>query len=348
MDKQKILVTGGAGYIGSHTVVELHDAGYQPVIIDNFSNSEKSVLEGIRGITGEAPVFYEGDCGDAAWLKSVLRAEKNITGVIHFAAYKAVGESTERPLDYYENNVGSLLKLLKVVLESGIPNLVFSSSCTVYGQPDPGGLPVTEDAPRKPAQSPYGNTKKICEDILKDTVMSRAPLKVAALRYFNPIGAHRSALIGELPIGVPNNLVPFITQTAAGVRGRLTIFGDDYGTPDGTCVRDYIHVVDLARAHVLSLRYLDAQHVPCFYDVFNLGTGQGHSVLEVVKTFEQVQGKPLDYIVGKRRPGDVEAVYGSAGKAEKLLGWKAGRSLKDALEDSWRWQQRLAGRAPGK
>lgn len=340
---KKILVTGGAGYIGSHTVVELVNVGYAPVIIDNFSNSEKSVLDGLKAITGKEQVLYEGDCNDGAFLARVFGKEPGIEGIVHFAAYKAVGESTQKPLDYYENNVGSLLKLLRAMPEHRIASLVFSSSCTVYGQPEAEHLPVREDSPRQKAQCPYGNTKKICEDILEDVIASKAPLKIVALRYFNPIGAHSSALIGELPIGVPNNLVPFVTQTAAGIREKLTVFGDDYNTPDGTCIRDYIHVVDLARAHVRAIEYLNKQTQPSFYDVFNLGTGKGSSVLEVIKTFERVSGKPLNYVIGARRPGDIETVYSAVEKAVKVLGWKAELTLADALRDSWRWQERLSG-----
>ncbi len=336
----KILVTGGAGYIGSHTVVELYNAGYQPVIVDNFSNSEKSVLDGLKAITRHSVTLYEGDCSDEGFLENIFQKEHDITGIIHFAAYKAVGESVQKPLEYYQNNVGSLMTLLKVMQVFHISHFVFSSSCTVYGQPDK--LPVTEQFPKKPAESPYGNTKQICEEILEDLVKSQIPLKVIALRYFNPIGAHPSAHIGELPLGVPNNLVPFITQTALGIRKKLTVFANDYNTPDGYCIRDYIHVVDLAKAHVQSLTYLDSIKKGNYFDVFNIGTGRGHSVMEVIKTFEQIRKEPLNYTVGPRRSGDVEQVYANVDKAEELLNWRAELSLEEALIDAWRWQKALA------
>ncbi|MFN4147492.1 MAG: UDP-glucose 4-epimerase GalE, partial [Runella sp.] len=266
----KILVTGGAGFIGSHTVVELHHSGFEPIIIDNFSNSEAQVLAGIQDITGQKIKFYEADCNNTEALRQLFEAEQ-IQGVIHFAASKAVGESVEKPLKYYENNIGSTLALLKVMADFGVKNLVFSSSCTVYGQPDV--LPVTEDTPRQEAASPYGNTKRICEDIIRDVVISKARLKAISLRYFNPIGAHESAKIGELPRGVPSNLVPYLTQAAAGLRPQLTVFGNDYHTPDGTCIRDFIHVVDLAKAHVKALQLLDNTQEENYYDVFNIGTG---------------------------------------------------------------------------
>jgi len=337
--QKKILVTGGAGYIGSHTVIELHQAGYQPVIVDNFSNSEKSALDGLKSIIGQPVTFYEGDCSNKRFLENIFQQEQNITGVIHFAAYKAVGESLQKPLDYYQNNVGSLMTLLEVMPAFHVSNLVFSSSCTVYGQPDK--LPVTEQSPKKTAESPYGNTKQICEEILDDLVKSQVPLKVTALRYFNPIGAHPSAHIGELPLGVPNNLVPFITQTAFGIREKLTVFGSDYNTPDGSCIRDYIHVVDLAKAHVQSLAYLDSIKKGNYFDVFNIGTGRGNSVMEVVNTFEQIRKELLNYAIGPRRSGDVEQVYANVDKAENLLNWRAELSLETALIDAWRWQKSL-------
>jgi UDP-glucose 4-epimerase len=336
---RKILVTGGAGYIGSHTVVELYNAGYQPVIIDNFSNSEKSVLGGLKAIMGQPVTLYEGDCSDGRFLEYVFKKERDITGIIHFAAYKAVGESIQKPLVYYQNNVGSLIALLGVMLSFHVSHFVFSSSCTVYGQPDK--LPVSEQFPKKTAESPYGNTKRIGEEILEDLVKSQTPLNVTALRYFNPIGAHPSGHIGELPLGVPNNLVPFITQTAFGIRKSLTVFGNDYNTPDGYCIRDYIHVVDLAKAHVQSLMYLDSIKKEYFFDIFNIGTGRGHSVMEVIKTFEQIQKVPLNYTIGPRRSGDVEQVYANVDKAEKLLNWRAELSLEEALIDAWRWQESL-------
>lgn len=336
---RKILVTGGAGYIGSHTVVELYHSGCQPVIVDNFSNAEKGVLDGLKAITGQTIPLYEGDCRDEVFLKKVFQKERDITGTIHFAACKAVGESVQKPLEYYENNVGSLITLLKVMRFFGVSPFVFSSSCTVYGQPD--RLPVTEESPRKAAASPYGNTKRVCEEILEDVAKGPSPLKVVALRYFNPIGAHPSGYIGELPLGVPNNLVPFITQTAAGIRERLTVFGNDYHTPDGTCIRDYIHVVDLAKAHVQALSYLDRVEKKNCFEVFNVGTGRGNSVMEIIKTFEQIRKSPLKYTIGPRRSGDVEQVYANADKAKKLLNWSAELSLEQALIDAWRWQNNL-------
>ncbi|WP_337045006.1 UDP-glucose 4-epimerase GalE [Emticicia sp. 17c] len=334
----RILVTGGAGFIGSHTVVELVNAGYEPVIIDNFNNSEKTVLKGLRKILKRPVKCYEKDCNDVKALEQICKKE-NIEGVIHFAAYKAVGESVEKPLKYYENNIGSTLKVLEVMMKLGIKNLVFSSSCTVYGQPD--AIPVTEDTPRKPAASPYGNTKTICEDILRDTITAGNPLKIIALRYFNPIGAHPSAHIGELPRGVPSNLVPFITQTAIGIRPKLTVFGNDYNTPDGTNVRDFIHVVDLAKAHVSALKLL-ANQQDNYYDVFNVGTGRGNTVLEIIKAFEKVNKLKLNYEIGPRRPGDVEKIYGSVEKAEQIMGWKTEKTLEDSVKDAWRWEKKIA------
>jgi len=334
----KILVTGGAGFIGSHTVVELINAGYEPIIIDNFDNSEKAVLKGLRRILKKPVKYYEKDCNDPKALEQICKKE-NIEGVIHFAAHKAVGESVEKPLKYYENNLGSTLTVLQVMLKLGIKNLVFSSSCTVYGQPD--NIPVTEETPRKPAASPYGNTKTICEDILRDTITAGNPLKIVALRYFNPIGAHPSANIGELPRGVPGNLVPFITQTAIGIRQKLTVFGNDYDTSDGTNVRDFIHVVDLAKAHVSALKLL-ANQKDNYYDVFNIGTGTGNTVLEIITTFEKVNKVKLNYEIGPRRAGDVEKIYGSVEKAEKLMGWKTEKTLEDSLKDAWRWEKKIA------
>ena len=336
----KILVTGGAGYIGSHAVVELFQAGYQPVIVDNFSNSQESALAGIESILGTAMPVYHIDCGDAAALRGVFEAEKDIRGVIHFAAYKAVGESVAKPLAYFQNNVGSLLTLLAVMKEFGVENLVFSSSCTVYGVPE--ALPVTEATPTKPASSPYGRTKQMCEDIVHD--VAAAPdntLHTILLRYFNPIGAHVSAKIGELPLGVPNNLVPFITQTAAGIREKLTINGNDYDTVDGTNVRDYIHVVDLAQAHVVAVQRLLDRKASATVETFNVGTGHGNSVLEVVQAFEQASGQKLNYSLGPRRPGDVPAIYADATKAAEVLGFKTKTSLADSLASSWKWQQTL-------
>ncbi len=335
---EKILITGGAGYIGSHTAVALVDAGYQPIIVDDFSNAEKSVLGGLQKITGQTIPCYEGDCNDKRLMERIF-SENELSGVIHFAAYKAVGESTKHPLNYYRNNIFSLLVLLEIMEIYGVENLVFSSSCTVYGQPD--ALPVKESTPRKDAESPYGNTKKICEDILTDQVKSKARLAAIALRYFNPIGAHPSGLIGELPTGVPSNLVPFVTQTGAGIRKELTVFGDDYDTADGSCVRDYIHVMDLAEAHVKSISYLKNKTAP-LYDLFNVGTGTGNTVLEVIRAFEKVSGQALNYKIGPRRPGDVEKVWADTEKINRELNWQAKYSLEDSLRDSWNWQLALS------
>lgn len=335
----KVIVTGGAGYIGSHTVVELVHAGYEPIIVDNFVNAEKSAIKGIEKILGHKVKVYEGDCGSVEFMQKVITQEENISGIIHFAAYKAVGESVAQPLKYYRNNIDTLLSLLELMGGHAIPHLVFSSSCTVYGQPDI--LPVTEESPKKPAESPYGNTKQICEEIMEDTVKSGMQIKAVALRYFNPIGAHESAEIGELPLGVPNNLVPFVTQTAAGIREKLTVFGNDYDTHDGTCLRDYIHVVDLARAHVSALQYLEKKVEDSSYDVFNIGTGEGSTVLDVIKTFKEVNDVNLNYVIGPRRPGDVEKVYAEVSQANAALQWKASLTLADALKDAWRWQLSL-------
>lgn len=333
-----ILVTGGAGFIGSHTVVALVAAGFTPVIIDNFSNSDKRVLEGLRQILGRELHCYDTNCNDYNTLQRIFR-EHQIGGVIHFAAFKAVGESLQKPLEYYENNLGSLITLLRAMSDEGVPNLIFSSSCTVYGEPD--ALPVTEETPVKPASSVYGNTKQIGEEILRDTIRANAPLNIISLRYFNPIGAHPSAQIGELPRGVPANLVPFVTQTAAGLRESLTINGDDYPTPDGTCVRDYIHVMDLAEAHVAALQHLLRLEQQGYYDVFNVGTGKGATVLEIIQTFEAVSGVKLPYRIGPRREGDVVAVYADVAKSNRQLGWTARRNIREALADAWRWQQQL-------
>lgn len=337
----KILVTGGAGFIGSHTVVSLVEAGFEPVIVDDLSNSLASVLNGLRTILGRDVPFYQADCNDRAAMQAIFEQEA-ITGVIHFAAYKAVGESVAKPLNYYQNNLGSLLLLLDLMNEYKVHNLVFSSSCTVYGQPEQ--LPVTEETPRLPAQSPYGNTKAIGEDIIRDAVRANLPIKALALRYFNPIGAHPSAEIGELPLGVPANLVPFITQTAAGMRASLTVYGDDYNTPDGTCVRDYIHVVDLADAHVQALRKLSETNADASYDVINIGTGRGETVLNVIKTFEEATGVSVNYSIGPRRPGDVEQVYADVSKSNRVLNWHTTHSLTDALRDAWRWQQKIGAK----
>ncbi|MCK8492337.1 MULTISPECIES: UDP-glucose 4-epimerase GalE [Spirosoma] len=335
----KILVTGGAGFIGSHTVVSLVEAGFEPVIVDDFSNSERSVLDGLRTILGRDVTCYSANCNDAAEMAAIFQKE-GFSGVIHFAAYKAVGESVQKPLKYYRNNLDSLLLLLELMPKYKVSNLVFSSSCTVYGQPEQ--LPVTEQTPRLPAQSPYGNTKAISEDIIRDTVNAQVPIKALALRYFNPVGAHPSAEIGELPLGVPANLIPFITQTAAGIRQSLTVYGDDYNTSDGTCVRDYIHVVDLAEAHVQALRKLSESSDEASYDVINIGTGRGETVLNIIKTFEQETGVKLNYTIGPRRAGDVEQVYADVTKANQALDWQARRSLAESLRDAWRWQQKIS------
>jgi UDP-glucose 4-epimerase len=337
----KILVTGGTGFIGSHTVVELQLAGYDVVAIDNFENSQPDVVHNIKQITGKSFAFIEADIRDKNALNSVFSAHPDITAVIHFAAYKAVGESVQQPLKYYENNVGGTVNLLEAMKINNVHQLVFSSSCTVYGDVAADQLPITEDSPVVKANSPYGNTKKICEELLLDACTAMPGLQVVSLRYFNPIGAHDSALIGELPIGVPNNLVPFITQTAIGKREKLTIFGNDYPTKDGTCVRDYIHVVDLAIAHVKAISYLADKRANSNFSVFNIGTGNGNSVLEVVQTFEQVSGQKLNYTIGPRRAGDVVQIYASCDKAEKELGWKTERSLANALTTAWEWETRL-------
>ncbi|MCU0401654.1 MAG: UDP-glucose 4-epimerase GalE [Algoriphagus sp.] len=334
---KKILITGGAGYIGSHTAVELWNAGMEPIIVDDLSNTSENVLQRLLEITGKQFTFYKGDCNDKPLMQQIC-TEHQIAGVIHFAAFKAVGESTQVPLNYYKNNVGSLLVLLDVMREKGIHDLVFSSSCTVYGQPDV--LPVTEATPRKDAESPYGNTKKICEDILVDYVKSKPGIRVIALRYFNPVGAHPTSKIGELPIGTPQNLVPYITQTAAGIREKLTVFGNDYDTPDGSCVRDYIHVVDVADAHVKALSHLSSQESD-FYDVFNVGTSNGNTVLEVIQAFEKVSGEKLNYVIGPRRPGDVEKTWADTAKINHVLGWYPKYSLEDSMRDSWNWQKSL-------
>jgi UDP-glucose 4-epimerase len=336
----KILVTGGAGYIGSHAVVELAQAGFEPVIADNFINSETTVLAGLRDILGRDVPCHRIDCGNAEALHQVFRQEGDIKGVIHFAAYKAVGESVQKPLAYFQNNVGSLITLLQVMKDEGVENLVFSSSCTVYGVPDQ--LPVTEATPTKPASSPYGRTKQMCEDIVHDSSQATDnKTHTILLRYFNPIGAHPSAKIGELPLGVPNNLVPFITQTAAGLREKLTIFGDDYDTPDGTNIRDYIYVVDLAKAHVAAVRRLLDRKASEAVETFNVGTGHGNTVLEMVKTFEQATGQKLNYAIGPRRVGDVPAIYADATKSTEVLGFKTETSLHDALASAWKWQEAL-------
>lgn len=335
----KILVTGGLGFIGSHTVVELQEKNYEVVVIDNLSNSSIDVLEGIAKITGKAPEFHNFDLRDYIKLQQFFESHQDLDGIIHFAASKAVGESVENPLLYYENNVNTLVHLLKEQVKLSQANFIFSSSCTVYGEAD--DLPITEDAPVKKAESPYGNTKQIGEEIIKDATKVYPHLKAIALRYFNPIGAHESAEIGELPIGTPQNLVPFITQTAAGMRQELSVFGDDYPTKDGTCIRDYIHVVDLAKAHVVALeRQLNNKTLSNF-EIFNLGTGTGSSVKEVVDAFERVSSQTLPYKIVGRREGDVVAAYADTQKAKTELGWETKLSLDDALASAWKWQLRL-------
>src|SRR6056297_1981398 len=337
--KPKILVTGGTGYIGSHTVVELQDAGYEVVIVDNLSNSEAGVVDRIAQITGTKPKFYRADMAKADEVTDVFEAEKNFFAAIHFAAYKAVGESVEKPLMYYENNLNSLINLLKFAGQNNLHNIVFSSSCTVYGQPEK--LPVTEQTPVIRPESPYGNTKRISEEIMQDFAHGKDAFSGIALRYFNPIGAHPSALIGELPRGVLNNLVPFVTQTAAGLREQLKVFGNDYNTPDGTCIRDYINVVDLAKAHVAAINRQLAGKTKSNYEIFNRGTGKGASVLDVVKGFESATGVKLNYAMAPRRPGDVEQIYANASYAENELNWKAEKTLKETLASAWEWEKKL-------
>ena len=335
----KIVVTGGLGFIGSHTVVALQEAGFEVVIIDNLSNAEESVLGKIAKITGITPVFEKFDLRDKADVKDFFKRHNDVQGVIHFAASKAVGESVEKPLLYYENNLNTLIYLLQELSALPKANFIFSSSCTVYGQADE--LPVTENAPVKKAESPYGNTKQISEEIIVDTCRVTPNLQAIALRYFNPIGAHPSAEIGELPIGVPQNLVPFITQTAIGLRETLSVFGNDYPTPDGTCIRDYIHVVDLAQAHVVALQRLIEGKNTENYEVFNIGTGKGSSVLEVIESFERVSGKKLNYQIVGRRAGDVVAAYANTDKSNNVLGWKAKSTLDEALLSAWQWEQKV-------
>ncbi len=339
MASKKILVTGGAGYIGAHTVVELYANGYSPVIIDNFSKSDRTLLDGIEKITNSPVVLYEGNCADKDFLTAVFDKEAEINGVMHFAAYKSVGESVDHSLMYYRNNLDSLLSLLEVMKSQKVNNLIFSSSCTVYGEPE--SVPVDEQTPFKKAESPYGATKQMCEQILEDAVKADKALNVISLRYFNPIGAHPSALLGELPIDKPNNLVPYITQTAAGIREKLLIFGDDYDTPDGTCIRDFIHIVDLADAHVKAIDKLLKSKGNAGYQYYNVGTGRGVSVLQLVQEFIEVTGVKLNYEVGPRRTGDVVKTYANATKAQEELGWAARFTPKDALRDAWEWEKRL-------
>jgi len=334
----KILVTGGLGYIGSHTVVELQQAGFEVIVVDNLSNSSREVLDRIKNITGVAPEFHEIDLREKGAVEKLFAAHSDLEGIIHFAASKAVGESVENPLLYYENNITTLIYLLQQSNHHGINNFIFSSSCTVYGEPDT--LPITENAPVKQATSPYGNTKQISEEIIADTC-AVSGLQAISLRYFNPIGAHASTEIGELPIGVPQNLVPFITQTAAGIREELSVFGDDYPTEDGSCVRDYIHVVDLAKAHVVGLTRLVSGKNEAAMETYNVGTGRGSSVLEVVKSFEKVTNERLNYKIVERRVGDVIAVYADTKKANEVLGWKAEKTMEEALKSAWEWEKRV-------
>ncbi len=337
----KILVTGGTGYIGSHTVVELQKKGYEVVIIDNLSNSDAEIVDNIEKITGIKPDFEEFDLTDREKTADFFKRNADIKGIIHFAAFKAVGESVQKPLMYYRNNLDSLVNILQGMIDNGIPNIVFSSSCTVYGQPDE--LPVSEKAPIKKAESPYGNTKQISEEILTDTIKT-SELNVIALRYFNPIGAHESAIIGELPLGVPNNLVPFITQTAIGLREQLSVFGDNYATPDGTAIRDYIHVVDLAKAHVIAIDRMVNDKMKQQMEIFNLGTGNGYSVLEVIKSFEKVSGQKLNYKIVARREGDITQVWANPDYSNKELGWKAEKGIDEMTLSSWKWEQALRGK----
>jgi UDP-glucose 4-epimerase len=333
-----ILITGGAGFIGSHTYVALLAHGYTPIIVDNFSNSNEAVISQLASITNLPVEIIRGDINNPAVLDQVF-SQYPIKGVIHFAAAKAVGESVENPLKYYRNNVGATILLLEKMQEHGVNNLVFSSSCTVYGQPET--LPVTENSPVLKALSPYGNTKQICEEIIEESTRASQQLKSISLRYFNPIGAHKSAKIGELPLGPPANLVPFLTQSVAGLRGPLQIWGTDYPTPDGTAIRDYIHVCDLAEAHVKALAYLIKQNQTHFYDFFNIGSGEGSSVLQVIQAFEKATGKKVNYEIRERRAGDITSVYASTDKSNKILDWKAKRSLEESLKDAWAWQEAI-------
>lgn len=333
----KVLVTGGLGFIGSHTVVELQNKGFEVVIIDDLSNSTIETLERITSITGVKPHFENLDLKDKSEVTAFFKTHSDLKGVIHFAASKAVGESVENPLLYYENNISTLVYILKELRELTTSNFIFSSSCTVYGQADE--LPITENAPVKKAESPYGNTKQIGEEIIQDTCHVNADFNAISLRYFNPIGAHPTAKIGELPIGVPQNLVPFITQTAIGIRQELSVFGDDYPTEDGTCIRDYIHVVDLAKAHVVALQRLIEKRNLSNYETFNLGTGTGSSVLEVIQSFERVSKQSLNYKIAERRAGDVISAYADTTKANEVLGWKAQSTLDDAMASAWKWEQ---------
>lgn len=337
--KQRILVTGGTGYIGSHTVVELQNNGFEVIIVDNLSNSRADVVDSIEKITGIRPAFEKVDCLDYQGMDAVFTKYPGIQGIIHFAASKAVGESVQKPLLYYRNNLVSLINVLELMPKHGVKGIIFSSSCTVYGQPDV--LPVTEAAPIKKAESPYGNTKQINEEIIRDDVASGAPVKAIMLRYFNPIGAHPTALIGELPNGVPQNLIPYLTQTAIGIREKLSVFGDDYNTPDGSCIRDYIYVVDLAKAHVIAMHRILEGKQKSDVEVFNIGTGHGLSVLGLIHKFEEATGVKLNYQIVGRRAGDIEQVWADPSYANHELGWKADTSIEDTLRSAWKWQLHL-------
>lgn len=336
MSNTKILVTGGTGYIGSHTVVELQQAGYDVVIIDNLSNSNIGVLDGIQRISGIRPEFLQGDINDIRTLRDLFSTHGPIKGIINFAASKAVGESVQKPILYYRNNLVGLLNLLEVMPEYDVKGIVFSSSCTVYGEPDKN--PIDESAPIKPATSPYGNTKQISEEIISDVIHAGSPIKSILLRYFNPVGAHPSAEIGELPIGVPQNLIPYLTQTAAGIRPLLTIFGNDYDTPDGTCIRDFIDVVDLARAHVIAMRRMLDRNDTAPLEIFNLGTGRGLSVMQLIQSFERATGVKVPYTIGPRRKGDIEKIWADPTKANEVLGWKADTDIDQTMRNAWKWQ----------
>jgi UDP-glucose 4-epimerase len=341
--KKKVLVTGGIGYIGSHTTVELINSGYDVLIIDDLSNSNIQVLDGIEKISGVRPIFEQFNLCDADKVNKFFEKHVNIEAIIHFAASKAVGESVDKPMKYYKNNLLSLANLLEAMEANKVNNIVFSSSCTVYGQPDE--LPVTENAPIKKAMSPYGNTKQICEEILQDAIVPNKNLRTIALRYFNPIGAHPSALIGELPIGVPANLVPFITQTAIGLRKELSVYGNDYDTPDGSCIRDYINVVDLAKAHVIAINRLIQGKNKEPFEIFNIGTGNGSSVFEAIHAFEEATGVKVNYKVVSRRVGDIEKVWAETTLANNELGWKAEKTLTETLASAWKWEQYIRSKA---
>lgn len=340
--KERILVTGGTGYIGSHTVVELQNSGYEVIIVDNLSNSSADVVDNIEKVSGIRPAFEKLDCLDLDGLDAVFAKYKGIKGIIHFAASKAVGESVQKPLLYYRNNLVSLINLLELMPKHGVGGIIFSSSCTVYGQPDE--LPVTEKAPIKKAESPYGNTKQINEEIIRDTVASGSPINAILLRYFNPIGAHPSALLGELPNGVPQNLIPYLTQTAIGIREQLSVFGDDYNTPDGSCIRDFINVVDLAKAHVIAIDRILNKKQKESVEVFNIGTGRGLSVLELINAFEKATGVKLNYKIVGRRAGDIEKVWANPEYANEELGWTAKETIEDTLKSAWNWQLKLRER----